>query len=128
MSIIFYLKQQSNVLQCFCSLKFEKRLFSDKFLSFIFCSSYSWKKPNKIFCSKLARKITFFYTQTAAWLYFCCHKLRIFKPAKSCKVLFSPFSEPYRVLKCIKLWFGDIKLNTSSKHKKTKAIENFQDS
>ena len=85
---IFYLKQQSNVLQCFCSLKFEKRLFSDKFLSFIFCSSYSWKEPNKIFCSKLAGKITFFYTKTAAWLYFCCQKLRIFKPAESCKVLF----------------------------------------
>ena len=30
-----FFKQQSNILRCFCSLKFEKSLFSDKFFSFI---------------------------------------------------------------------------------------------
>ena len=35
---ILYLKQQSHILQCFCRLKFEKRLFSNKFFSFIFRS------------------------------------------------------------------------------------------
>ena len=32
----FYLKQQTNILWCFCSLKFEKRFFSNKFFIFIF--------------------------------------------------------------------------------------------
>ena len=35
---ILYLKQQSNILRCFCSLKFEKSLFSNNFFSFIFSS------------------------------------------------------------------------------------------
>ena len=33
---IIYLKQQSNILRCFCSLKFEKKLSSNKFFNFIF--------------------------------------------------------------------------------------------
>ena len=32
---ILYLKQQSNILPCFCGLKFERGLFSNKFFSFI---------------------------------------------------------------------------------------------
>ena len=32
------LKQQTNILRCFCSLKFEKGLFSNKFFSFLFRS------------------------------------------------------------------------------------------
>ena len=33
-----YLKQQSNIVRCFCSLRFEKSLFSNKFFSFTFPS------------------------------------------------------------------------------------------
>ena len=35
---ILYLKQQSNILLCFCSLKFEERFLSNKFFNFIFRS------------------------------------------------------------------------------------------
>ena len=33
---ILYLKQQSNILWCFCSLKYEKSLFSNNFSSWMF--------------------------------------------------------------------------------------------
>ena len=36
---ILYLKQQSIILWCFCSLKFEKRLYSNELTSCIFCSN-----------------------------------------------------------------------------------------
>ena len=33
-----FFKQKSNILRCFCSLKFEKGLFSNKYFRFIFHS------------------------------------------------------------------------------------------
>ena len=43
--LILYLNQQSNVLQCFCSLKFEKRLFSNTFSVLYFTVRWhSWKR------------------------------------------------------------------------------------
>ena len=36
---ILCLKQQSNILRCFCSLKFGKKLIQSKFFSFIFHST-----------------------------------------------------------------------------------------
>ena len=67
---ILYLKQQSSLLQYFSRLKFEKKVFSNKFFSFIFYSKMivhtAEKYQIKYFAQNWFKKIAFFYVQTAA--------------------------------------------------------------
>ena len=53
-----YLKQQANIFWCFFSSKFENSLFGNKLFRCIFRSERkvytAEKRPNKVFCSKLA--------------------------------------------------------------------------
>ena len=39
---ILYLKQQSNIMRCFCGIEFGKSLITNKFFSFIRCSKMSY--------------------------------------------------------------------------------------
>ena len=67
---ILYLKKQRSILRCFCSLKFEKSLFSNKFFSFIspikMKVQTAEKDQMKYFAQNYLGKITVFYVQTAA--------------------------------------------------------------
>ena len=72
---VLYLKQQSNIVQCFYSLKFENGLFRNKLSNCIYRSKrivYTTKKVHtKYFVQNWPVKRTFFYLQTNVWL--CCH-------------------------------------------------------
>ena len=122
---ILYLKKQRSILRCFCSLKFEKSLFSNKFFSFIFPSKMkvqtAEKDQMKYFAQNYLGKITVFYVQTAAW--FSAAKKNKF--IQVCGVLHKTFS-PLRELQGFEIHYTmnnlHTKYNTSSKHKKTKAI------
>ena len=113
---ILYLKQQSSILWCFSRLKFDKRIFSNTFFSFIFRSTMivhtAEKYQIKYFAQNWLGKIAFFYVQTATLLSCCCHKLLVHHLGNC------------NVLKCITLWTTTTfdRIGTSSKHKKTKTI------
>ena len=88
---ILYLKQQINILRCYCSLNFEKSLFSNKFFSLVFRSKmivHAEKEQVKYFAQNKLGKITLFYLQTAAWPSCCCHKWCLFNSVESYKILF----------------------------------------
>ena len=67
---VLYLKQQNNILRCFCRLKFGNSLFSNKLSSCIFHSRtivYTTKKVHiKYFVENWHLKRTFFYVKTVA--------------------------------------------------------------
>ena len=117
----FYLKQQTSILRCFCSLKFEYILFSNKLFRCVFRSKrtiYTAENDQiKYFAQNELVKITFLYLQTISWL--CCYycKLRFFKFVES----FKNFS-PLRQVQILDMYYTmndqHIRLNTFSKHEK----------
>ena len=80
---VLHLKQQSNILQCFYSLKFQNNLFRHKLSNCIFRSKtivYTTKKVHiKYFVQNWPVKRTFFYLQTVVWLCRHCYKFRLFR-------------------------------------------------
>ena len=68
---ILYLKEQSNILWCLWDLRFEKLLYSNKLLSYIFRSKrivYTVKKVQQsiLFKTVTFKTFTFFYAETVA--------------------------------------------------------------
>ena len=70
-------------LWCFCSLKFENSLFSNKLFNFIFWSKrivYTVKKVHiKYIVLNWLVQTTFFSVETVTGKCRCCHKLRLFR-------------------------------------------------
>ena len=82
-----YLKQQSNIHQCFCNLKFESILFSNKLFRCIFHSKktvYTAENDKmKYFIDNQLVKIPYLCVKTTSWDCCYCHKLRFFKLVES---------------------------------------------
>ena len=80
---VLYLKQQNNILPCFCSLKFENSLFSSKLSNCIIRSKRIVYTTKKVYIKYVVQnwlvKRALFYVQTVAWLCCYCHKSWFFK-------------------------------------------------
>ena len=67
---VLYLKQQKNILPCFCSLKFENSLFSSKLSNCIIRSKRIVYKTKKVYIKYVVQnwlvKRALFYVQTVA--------------------------------------------------------------
>ena len=102
-----YLKQQTNILRCLSSLKFENSLFSNKLFRCIFCSErklYAAENDHtKCFVQNWLGQITLHFVQTTSWLCYYCHKLRFSRFKKPFKIIFH-HSGNCRFLICIRLW------------------------
>ena len=68
---ILYLKQQTNILWCFCSLRFESSLFNNNLFRCLFLSKriayIAEKEQVKYFLQNELVKMTFFYVHTGSW-------------------------------------------------------------
>ena len=100
------LKQQTSILRCFPSLKFENSLFSNKLFRPIFGGKrnvYTAENNQSIFLKSDSLKQHFLFLQTTSWLCCHCHKLRFFKFVESFKGLLHHSGNCLFFI-CIRLW------------------------